>query len=51
MRAANDLTNDLLNANAENLRDANREVREEIGARRVRYRGRQEGQRDADCHH
>ncbi|MDD7970381.1 toxic anion resistance protein [Roseinatronobacter alkalisoli] len=30
VRAANDLTNELLTANAENLRDANREVREEI---------------------
>jgi uncharacterized protein YaaN involved in tellurite resistance len=30
VRAANDLTNELLNANAENLRQANREVREEI---------------------
>lgn len=30
VRAANDLTNDLLTANAENLREANREVREEI---------------------
>lgn len=30
VRAANDLTNELLTANAENLREANREVREEI---------------------
>ena len=30
VRAASDLTNDLLTANAENLRSANREVREEI---------------------
>ncbi len=30
VRAANDLTNELLNANAENLRSANREVREEV---------------------
>jgi len=30
VRAANDLTNELLNANADNLREANREVREEI---------------------
>ncbi|WFE73549.1 toxic anion resistance protein [Roseinatronobacter sp. S2] len=30
VRAANDLTNELLTSNAENLRDANREVREEI---------------------
>ena len=30
VRAANDLTNDLLTANADNLREANREVREEI---------------------
>jgi uncharacterized protein YaaN involved in tellurite resistance len=30
VRAANDLTNELLTANAENLRQANREVREEI---------------------
>lgn len=30
VRAANDLTNDLLTSNAENLREANREVREEI---------------------
>ena len=30
MREANDLTNELLNANADNLREANREVREEI---------------------
>jgi uncharacterized protein YaaN involved in tellurite resistance len=30
VRAANDLTNDLLTANADNLRAANREVREEI---------------------
>jgi uncharacterized protein YaaN involved in tellurite resistance len=30
VRAANDLTNELLTANADNLREANREVREEI---------------------
>ena len=30
VRAANDLTNDLLTSNADNLRSANREVREEI---------------------
>ncbi|TVS04227.1 MAG: toxic anion resistance protein [Rhodobacteraceae bacterium] len=30
VRSANDLTNELLTANAENLRDANREVREEV---------------------
>lgn len=30
VRAANDLTNDLLRANSENLRDANRTVREEM---------------------
>ncbi len=30
VRAANDLTNELLTSNAENLREANREVREEI---------------------
>ncbi len=30
VRAANDLTNDLLTSNADNLREANREVREEI---------------------
>lgn len=30
VRAANDLTNDLLTANAENLRTANREIREEV---------------------
>lgn len=30
VRAANDLTNDLLTANAENLRSANREIREEV---------------------
>lgn len=30
VRAANDLTNELLTQNADNLRDANREVREEI---------------------
>jgi uncharacterized protein YaaN involved in tellurite resistance len=30
VRAANDLTNDLLTSNAENLRSANREVREEV---------------------
>lgn len=30
VRAASDLTNELLTANAENLRDANREVRQEI---------------------
>ncbi len=30
VRAANDLTNELLTSNAENLREANREVREEV---------------------
>lgn len=30
VRAANDLTNDLLTANAENLRSANREIREQV---------------------
>ncbi len=30
MRAANDLTNELLTANAKNLREANRTVREEM---------------------
>jgi uncharacterized protein YaaN involved in tellurite resistance len=30
VRSANDLTNDLLRANAENLRDANRTIREEM---------------------
>jgi len=42
-KAATDLTNDLLAANAENLKLANAETRKATGARCIRYRSDKKG--------
>jgi hypothetical protein len=50
IRAANDLTNELLTANAENLRETNKRRPPGDGARRLRHRGGEKGQCHADRH-
>ena len=48
VREANDLTNDLLTANAKNLRDANKDDPDRDGAGRLRHRGGEGRERRAD---
>ncbi len=50
VRDANDLTNELLTANAKNLRESQPRGATGNGARRVRHRGRQTGQCRTDRH-
>jgi hypothetical protein len=50
VREANDLTNELLTANAKNLRESQQDDPRRDGARRLRHRGGQEGQCRPDRH-
>ena len=51
VREANDLTNELLTSNAANLRESNRQVREEMERGGLRHRGGKAGQRGTHRHH